>query len=55
MESWLQKLGANLYPASGDDAIASLEGLEVSESSWAEREDTCSEPYRVDGLVPQTR
>lgn len=55
MESWLQQLGAKPYQASDDDANSSLEGLEVRESSWAEWEDTCSEPYRVDGLVPQTR
>lgn len=54
MESWLQQLGAKLHQALDDDAIASLEGLEVRESSWAEWED-CSEPYRVDGPVPQTR
>jgi hypothetical protein len=55
MESWLQQLGAKPYQASDDDANSSLEGLEVRESSWAEWEDTCSEPYRVDGLVPRTR
>lgn len=55
IESWLQQLGAKPHQASDDYAIASLEGLEVRESSWAEWEDICREPYRIDGLVPQTR
>lgn len=55
MESWLQQLDTEHHPASDDDVIASLEGLEVRESTWAKWEDTCSEPYCVDGLVAQTR
>ncbi|MGN6830714.1 hypothetical protein [Paucibacter sp. M5-1] len=53
--SLLLQLGAKLNPAPDEDAIASLDGLEVRESTWAEWEDTLGEAYRVDGLVAQAR
>lgn len=53
--SLLLQLGARLHPTTDDHAIASLDGLEVRESTWAEWEDTCGEAYRVDGLAAQAR